>query len=291
MTKKSIQRKPALKSALNIKDRVSLRPMVLVDDQDIINTYSEEEQFSCKKYSEYKKLIQKNPSFGYKRCATLLGVPQGRTRWWHTKGEKRALPLALKTVEKLKRKNFLPFYTNHEHCIGIFRILGTLFGDGGIDRRLNTMAFISSIKEDVDLWKKDLLEIFPFLYNKMNLTEGGEYGHSYNIRTFDRNVIRFFVALGTPVGDKVATRYSLPKYIFNLSRSRKKQTTASRDRSTKTRREKAPKARGVRGRVNNTMAESITAYFRQNAKRVRCGHRHLKGSTRIGKTPGNTARI
>ncbi len=66
-----------------------------------------------------------------------------------------------------------------------------------------------------------MLEIFPFLSNKINLTEGGEYGHSYNIRTFDRNVIRFFVALGTPVGDKVAIKYTLPKYISKLSGNHK----------------------------------------------------------------------
>ncbi len=76
--------------------------MLLVSEQDIINTYSEKEQLSCKKYSKYKELIKENPSFGYKRCAKLLGVPQGRTRWWHAKGEKKAVPLALKTVKKLK---------------------------------------------------------------------------------------------------------------------------------------------------------------------------------------------
>jgi len=39
--------------------------MLLVDEQDIIKTYSKEEQFSCRKYFEYKKLAQENPSFGY----------------------------------------------------------------------------------------------------------------------------------------------------------------------------------------------------------------------------------
>jgi len=58
---------------------------VLVDEQDIINTYSKDEQFSCQKYFEYKKLIKENPKYGYKRCAKLLGVSQGRTRWWHTR--------------------------------------------------------------------------------------------------------------------------------------------------------------------------------------------------------------
>ncbi|MDD5163062.1 MAG: hypothetical protein PHD95_02525 [Candidatus ainarchaeum sp.] len=203
---------------LNSESRVSLSPMLLVDGQDIINTYAKEDKNSCQKYKEYQKLIQENPKIGYKHCATLLGISQGSTRWWHTKGAKKAIPLPLKTVEKLKEANFLPFNTNHKNCEKILRILGTLFGDGGIDKRLNTMAFISSIKDDVDLWEKDLLEIFPFVSGKTNMVEGGEYGHSWNMRTFDRNVIRFFVALGTPVGNKVSTIYTLPKFVFDLPR-------------------------------------------------------------------------
>jgi intein/homing endonuclease len=192
--------------------------MILVSGQDIINTYSIEKQFSCKKYYEYLKLVKLNPSFGYKRCAKLLGVPQGRTRWWHTKGEKNAVPIPLKTVKKLKENNLLPFTEKHKNAEDIFRMLGVLFGDGGIDARLNTMAFISSDKKDIDLWQQDLLRIFPFTENKISIVEGGEYGHSFNIRTFDRSIIRFFAALQAVVGDKVKTDYSLPNYIFNLSK-------------------------------------------------------------------------
>lgn len=202
----------------NPKKRGSImEPKVLVGEQDIIATYSEEDQLSCKQYAEYQKLIQENPSFGYKRCAKILGVSQGRTRWWHTKGAKKAVPNALKTVEKLKCAGFIPFTEEHEHAKTIFNILGTLFGDGGIDKRLNTMAFISSDKRDVGLWEQDLLKIFPFAKGKTNLVEGGEYGHSYNIRTFDRNIIRFFVALGAPVGNKVTTKYILPQWLFSSS--------------------------------------------------------------------------
>ncbi|MBU2476096.1 hypothetical protein KKG83_01360 [Candidatus Micrarchaeota archaeon] len=192
--------------------------MILVSEQDIINTYSKEEQFSCKKHQEYCELIKLNPSFGYKKCAKLLGVLAGRTRWWHTKGEKRAVPTPLKTVRKLMENNLLPFTEKHEDAEDIFRMLGVLFGDGGIDVRLNTMAFISSDKRDINLWKQDLIRIFPFAENKINIVEGGEYGHSFNIRTFDRSIIRFFVVLGAVVGDKVSTNYSLPNYIFNLKK-------------------------------------------------------------------------
>lgn len=197
------------------------REIVLVSEQDIINTYPQDEQASCAKYAEYQKLIQENPSFGYKRCAKLLGVPEGRTRWWHTKGAKKAIPLALKNVEKLKGAGLLPFTEHHKHAKIALNILGTLFGDGGIDRRLNTVAFISSDKRDVDLWLSDLLELFPFANGKTQIVEGGEYGHSYNVRCYDRAVVRFFAAFGAPVGNKVSTKYSLPKYAFDLSYNKK----------------------------------------------------------------------
>jgi len=113
----------------------------------------------------------------------------------------------------------LPFTEEHKNASMVFNILGTLFGDGGIDKRLNTTAFISADIRDVDLWKRDLVEAFPFAENKMNMVEGGEWGHSYNMRTFDRAVIRFFVALGAPVGDKIIVRYSLPTWIEKIKPS------------------------------------------------------------------------
>ena len=189
---------------------------ILVNEQDIINTYSKDEQFSCEKYFEYKKLIIKNPKYGYKKCAKLLSVPQGRTRWWHTKGKKKAIPLALKAVQKLKEAKLIPFTENHKDAKIIFNMLGILFGDGGVDCRLNTVAFISSDIRDIDLWQSDFEKVFAFAKDKIQIVEGGEYGHSYNIRCWDRAVIRFFVALGAPVGDKVVKPYNLPKTIFYI---------------------------------------------------------------------------
>ncbi|MFH0714973.1 MAG: hypothetical protein V1847_04575 [Candidatus Diapherotrites archaeon] len=190
--------------------------LVLVDAQAVIDTYSENERFSCQKYGEYQKLVSENPSFGYKRCAKLLGVPMGRTRWWHTKGKKKAVPLALKAVQKLESAGLLPFTSSHKRAPLVLNMLGVLFGDGGIDCRLNGVAFISSDKRDIDLWLSDLLEVFPFARGKTDIVEGGEYGHSYNLRCYDRAVIRFFAALGAPVGDKIITRYVLPPFLFSL---------------------------------------------------------------------------
>lgn len=194
---------------------------LIISEQDIINTYSEQDQFSCKKYFEYQKLVKENPLIGYKKAAKILGVKAGMTRWWHTKGVKRAIPLPFKAVKKLKQTGLIPFYEHHKDSEIIFNILGTLFGDGGIDVHLNTVAFISSDKNDIDLWHSDLLKVFPFAIGKTQIVEGGEYGHSFNLRCFDRAVIRFFAALGAPVGDKVTIPYSLPKWVSSSSQNSK----------------------------------------------------------------------
>lgn len=193
----------------------------IIGEQDIINTYSPREQFSCKKYFEYQKLVEENSKIGYKKAAKILGIKQGQVRWWHTKGPKRAIPPSLKTIEKLKLIGLLPFYENHKDSKIIFNILGTLFGDGGIDVRFNTVAFISSDKNDVDLWHSDLLKIFYFANGKTQIVEGGEWGHSYNVRCYDRAVVRFFAALGAPVGDKVTIPYTLPQWLSNSSKKSK----------------------------------------------------------------------
>ncbi|MFH1588397.1 MAG: hypothetical protein ABIA76_03615 [Candidatus Diapherotrites archaeon] len=206
------------KSFKNQKTQFHKDTMILVSEQDIIDTYSKDEQFSCKKYAEYLKLMKENPSFGYKRCAKILGVPQGRTRWRHTKGEKKAVPLALKTVEKLKKYELLPFTSNHKHAEDVFRMLGMIYGDGCVDRNLNTLSFISSVKENIDLWENDFVKVFPFIKDKLSLIHVGEYGHAFCIRTCDRAVIRFFVVLGVPVGDKVIVLYSFPKKFESLSK-------------------------------------------------------------------------
>lgn len=189
----------------------------LVDEATIIRTYSEADQFSCQKYFEYLELVKQNPKMGYKKAAKLLNISNGRTRWWHTKGAKRAIPTPLKTVEKLKAVRLLPFDENHPEATDIFRTLGMIFGDGCIDRNLNTLSFISAQQQDVECWKSDLVRIFPFAIDKMNMVEGGEWGHSFCMRTFDRSVIRFFVALGASVGNKTTNPIKFPDYIFRVS--------------------------------------------------------------------------
>jgi len=184
--------------------------MELVSEKDVIDTYSKEDQFYCQKYSEYLELMQSNPTIGYKNAARLLDILPGCTRWWHSKCA-RSKPIPWKTVEKLQSCQLLPFTIHHQSAEDTFRILGTIFGDGCVDKNLNTLSFISSIQENIDRWKADLVNIFPFAEKKLSVIETGEYGHAFCIRTTDRAVIRFFVALGAPVGNKVTKPYTLPK--------------------------------------------------------------------------------
>ncbi len=190
----------------------------IVSEQDIINTYSAEDQRSCQKYAEYLQLVKANPKIGYKKAAKILGVRQGSTRWWHTKGKKQAIPNPIKAARKLEQYGLLPFSAGHPEFNNVLRMMGVIYGDGCLDCNLNTLSFISSDFADIETWKRDFFRIFPFATDKINIIEGGEFGHSYCIRTFDRSIIRFFVALGTPVGDKVTINYRLPIWLSKSSK-------------------------------------------------------------------------
>ncbi|MCX6802998.1 MAG: hypothetical protein NTY48_00310 [Candidatus Diapherotrites archaeon] len=64
-------------SGYKSQEKVSvMETKILVFEQDIINTYSKKDQFSCQKYFEYLKLIEGNTFLGYKKCTKILGVKQ-----------------------------------------------------------------------------------------------------------------------------------------------------------------------------------------------------------------------
>ncbi|MBI4141722.1 ATP-binding protein, partial [Candidatus Woesearchaeota archaeon] len=63
----------------------SLQEDTIIDEQDIINTYDARNQAQCALYYQYLDLKEKNPSFGYKRIAKMMGCEEGKTRWCHAK--------------------------------------------------------------------------------------------------------------------------------------------------------------------------------------------------------------
>ncbi|MFA4887360.1 MAG: hypothetical protein WC595_04055 [Candidatus Nanoarchaeia archaeon] len=183
----------------------------ILTTQQIINTYDEHQQEQCKLYGMYKDLKRQNPEFGYKRISKLLDQPYGKTRWWHAG---KYTPFPVSTVEWLKEKGFLPLEEDNVKLTLIAKVLGCTFGDGGIFGNLNAIFLSSSELEAVKEFGEDLKILFGNeIDENSRIIEGGEYGHSWCYQNTNRNVIRFFQALGAPIGDKSFTDLIVPDWI------------------------------------------------------------------------------
>jgi len=201
--------------AQNIKEGdqvISRAEDIIIDEQDIINTYDERQQELARSYYNYLNLKGKNPKWGYKRLATKLSVSYGRTRWWW---DNNSAPVPVQTVEWLKERGLLPLKIDNPKLPIIAKIIGSSFGDGGIFENLNAIFLSSSELEATEEFGKDLKEIFSKEISKNSRTiEGGIEGHSWCYQNANRNVIRFLAALGSPVGKKTNLKFSVPTWVY-----------------------------------------------------------------------------
>lgn len=183
----------------------------IIDEQDIISTYDERQQEQCRLYYQYLEIKAQNSSWGYKRIAKAMGQNIGKTRWWHAK---RHIPVPIQTANWLKERDLLPLKIDNPKLPLIVKVLGATFGDGGIFENLNGIFLSSSNVKDTEEFSKDLQKIFDTdIILNADLREGGEFGHSWCMSNTNRNIIRFFVALGAPVGNKSIKELKIPSWI------------------------------------------------------------------------------
>ncbi len=188
--------------------------MLILTAEDILKTYPEKEAESARKYYEFLKLKEENPTFGYKKLAKMLTVPIHLTRGWK---QWNCKPISITAIEKLTQIDLLPLYLDNPKLPAILRLLGASFTDGGIDKNINTFHFNSAVKTNINKWKDDFDAVFPFAKESISYIATGQYKSSIGARTCDRSVIRLFAALGCPVGNKTMVSYTLPTWIFELT--------------------------------------------------------------------------
>ncbi|MEK6904761.1 MAG: hypothetical protein AABW87_04170 [Nanoarchaeota archaeon] len=183
----------------------------ILSEQDIINTYVARQQEQCRLYSEYLRIKKYNPSFGYKRISKLLGQPSAKTRWWNCG---KHVPVPVQTVNWLKDRSLLPLSIDNPKINLIAKAFGVPFGDGGIFGNLNGIFLSSSELEAVKEFGGDLKQLFgEEIENNSRIIEGGVYGHSWCYQNTNRNIIRFFMALGAPIGNKSLIDLKVPDWI------------------------------------------------------------------------------
>ncbi len=198
--------------AQNVKvgDEIIMFSDVVLCEEDIVKTFSNKDQEQVNLYKEFLKIKQENPSFGYKKIARVMGVSYNKLRWWNS----NIRPKPLLTIDWLRERNLLPLKLDDRRISIIARVLGCTFGDGGIFYNLNGIFLSSKEKESLEEFRKDLISIFGEEIEKnFDLREGGEKGHSWCLRNSNRRVVRFFVALGAPVGNKSMQELKIPSWI------------------------------------------------------------------------------
>ncbi|MBI5176848.1 ATP-dependent protease LonB [Candidatus Micrarchaeota archaeon] len=189
---------------------LAFKPEV-ISDEDVLKTFSQRDVASARKYCEFLREKANHPEFGYKRFSKILQIKEGCTRWWHTAGSK---PGPVKTVEFLKNRNLLPLSQDDARIPAIARVLGTTFGDGGIAGNLNNMFLSSAEESSLDGFRRDLTEIFgEEIQNNFSTIKSGVNGTGRCIRNSNRAVVRFFAALGAPIGRKNAN-LAIPPWIY-----------------------------------------------------------------------------
>ena len=188
------------------EDEVVRKPVIILDGQDIAKTYGLKE---FKKFLNYNRWRTAKLNVGYKRASRILGIKQSTMRWWFA-GMK---PKSVQLVEKLKAKGLIPLRSEDGRLKDIALVLGALFGDGCIDRNLNTLSFTSSEKEMVERFAEIIRRIFGDVPYEIKENTDAK-GRSYLFRTWDRSIIRFFVALGAPVGKKTEIVLRFPEWVL-----------------------------------------------------------------------------
>lgn len=193
----------------------SLDENTIIDEQDIIKTYDKKQQEQCRLYYQYLEFKKHNPTWGYKRIAKHMNQPIGKTRWWHANTH---IPVPIQTAQWLKEKGLLPLTYDNQKLPLIAKVLGATFGDGGIFENLNGIFLSSKEKINVKEFRNDIEKIFKLNKNQNSrIIEGGEYGHSWCYQNTNRNIIRFFIALKSPVGKKSKLELIIPAWIYKKS--------------------------------------------------------------------------
>jgi len=198
---------------ITMDDKLLSTDSVILDEEDIIKTYPKKHQKQAFLYKHYLEVKEQHPDWGYKKISLSLSQKESKCRWWHNG---KHLPIAIKTVNMLKEKGLIPLTLQNPKLPVISRVIGSLFGDGGIFTNLNAIFLSSKELDSVKEFGKDLACIFgENISQNSRIIEGGEKGHSWCYQNTNRSVIRFFMALGAPIGNKTKLEFHIPAWIYS----------------------------------------------------------------------------
>lgn len=144
----------------------------------------------------------------------------------------------VKVYKELEEKNLLPLKTSNKSIAKIIRIMGHLFGDGGIyeDKAKNSIRYkivfsgkIKELKEiksdiqDLGFYISPIIQSTSKSYVESNKGIHMIKGVSYQFRITNKSFALLLIALGVPVGDKALLDYELPRCLSKTPKWMKKE--------------------------------------------------------------------
>lgn len=143
-----------------------------------------------------------------------------------------------KIKKELQSHGLLPLTSQNPHLPRLIRLIGHLFGDGGIylDKAAHSIRYkivfsgkeheLAEIREDVKKLGFPLSRTIKSLSRSIVESNKGFRtieGTSLQFRITKKSLALLFIALGVPVGDKALLDYQIPKWLFRLPNWLKKE--------------------------------------------------------------------
>ncbi|RLE38433.1 hypothetical protein DRJ17_03915 [Candidatus Woesearchaeota archaeon] len=193
---------------------VSKAEDIIIDEDDIINTFNRKQQKQCKLYYQNLDSQQKNKTSKHKRIEVSIDQKIRKARWWHT----RNTPDPVQMINWLKKRKLLPLKIDNIKLHLIARVLGAMFSNnGGVTENLNEIFLSGSDKGAIVNFKKDIETIFNLNKDeKSQIIEDKNHKnheHSWYYQNTNKSMIRFFLALGLPISNKKNTVLNVPQWI------------------------------------------------------------------------------
>ncbi len=137
----------------------------------------------------------------------------------------------IKIKNELELRGLLPLTSRNKDLPRLIRLIGHLFGDGGIylDRAENSLRYkivfsgrkneLSEIRKDLEKLGFNISDIIESKSESIVESDKGFHrikGTSYQLRITNKSLALLFISLGVPVGDKALSDYTIPKWIYEL---------------------------------------------------------------------------
>lgn len=205
------------------KENLSDKNKILVSDEDILKTYSEEQITAAKKYYEILGIRNKYKE-GQSRISNKTNVSSRNVENYIYR---RIKPISVKNIENMKKNELLPFTNHNKHILKICRIMGHLFGDGhiSINQKGTIILGFSGKIEDLKEIQKDLKSMnikYSNIYSRTTISELRNItGQTNSFTCTDVKFTKLVHLLANFSGKKTIKNIEIPKWILNGSKEMK----------------------------------------------------------------------